>query len=313
MSQNIAIVGSGFLGMILALRLGKSGAKVTLFESAGEIGGLSSVCKIGDVTWNERYEVRFLSNTHTQNLVEELGLSNECRWVETRNLGLAYKEPLAAFVWTTIQRIYGGRNSGPKKEMFGYVRGGYARILERFGEVLAHEGVEIRLNSPVHTVERIGNAKLKVTLRQARRRTDPKPPQRTKYARVNTTFAVMPGFSGGFLAEPELKPNGVFDFPRNGLADTFDIVILTCPSDVAAKIAPQLSRTETQDLENAGIIRASNYSHDLPSMKTSVDGLYIVNSSLIVSGTLDLNETVRLAEKFLEHNFTPRKHSGQTE
>ena len=28
--------------------------------------------------------------------------------------------------WATIQRIYAARNSGLKKEMFGYVRGGYA-------------------------------------------------------------------------------------------------------------------------------------------------------------------------------------------
>ena len=34
MTQNIAIVGSGFLGMTLALRLAERGDNVTLFESA---------------------------------------------------------------------------------------------------------------------------------------------------------------------------------------------------------------------------------------------------------------------------------------
>ena len=40
MSQNIAIVGSGFLGMTLALRLAERGDQVTLFEAANEIGGI---------------------------------------------------------------------------------------------------------------------------------------------------------------------------------------------------------------------------------------------------------------------------------
>jgi protoporphyrinogen oxidase len=46
-----------------------------------------------------------------------------------------------------------------------------------------------------------------------------------------------------------------------------------------------------------------NYSRDLPSIKTSVEGLYVVNSSHIVNGTLNVNETVQLAEKFFKENF----------
>src|SRR6185437_13155489 len=76
-------------------------------------------------------------------------------------LGDAYKETSAAFIRAMIQREYGARRSGLKKEMFGYVRGGYARVLERFAEVLADEGVEIRLNSPVKSVEKLGNGKIR--------------------------------------------------------------------------------------------------------------------------------------------------------
>jgi protoporphyrinogen oxidase len=49
--------------------------------------------------------------------------------------------------------MYKARQSGQKKEMFGYVPGGYARILERFAEVLRAEGVEIRCNAAVEEVE----------------------------------------------------------------------------------------------------------------------------------------------------------------
>lgn len=37
MSQKIAIIGSGFLGLTLALRLSEQGNQVTIFESANEL------------------------------------------------------------------------------------------------------------------------------------------------------------------------------------------------------------------------------------------------------------------------------------
>src|SRR4051812_11418549 len=44
-------------------------------------------------------------------------------------LGETYRESSAAFIWATIQRLYAARRTGLKKEMFGYVPGGYTRIL----------------------------------------------------------------------------------------------------------------------------------------------------------------------------------------
>jgi hypothetical protein len=39
-------------------------------------------------------------------------------------------------------------------------------------------------------------------------------------------------------------------------------------------------------------------------MKTSLDGMYVVNSSHIVNGTLNVNETVQLAERFIKEHFS---------
>jgi protoporphyrinogen oxidase len=483
-SQNIAIVGSGFLGMTLALRLAQSGNKVTIFESADQIGGLASAWEIGDIVWDKHYHVTLASDKLTRQLVEELGLGDEYHWVETKTgfytdgelvsmsdtkeflkfppldlisklrlgftiffasyvkdwkrletisvedwltklsgkktfekiwrpllkakLGEAYKMTSAAFIWATIQRMYAARKSGLKKEMFGYVRGGYARVLERFGEVLAENGVDIRLNSPVENVEKLENGKIRVAIQETRRRADTKryaAEEKTKYAIVRSAAAVAPGFSGGFLTEPDPRSNGLNGYRTNAAGDTFDDVILTCPSSQAAKIAHQLTTIEKLDLEKVryqGIVCASvltkcslsdfyvtnitdempftgviemsalvdrkefgrnaliylpkyvapddelfeksdeeierifldglqkmyshfsrsdvlsfkvsrvrqvfplpvlNYSRDLPSMKTSVDGVYIVNSSHIVNGTLNVNETVQLAEKFFKESF----------
>ncbi len=484
MNQNIAIVGTGFLGMTLAMRLADAGENVTLFESASEIGGLASVWEIGDVVWDKHYHVVLASDRHTRNIIEELGLGDELRWVETKTgfytdgkllsmsdtmeflkfpalgliskfrlgltilyasrvknwrrlekipvekwlirlsgrktfekmwkpllkakLGEAYKETAASFIWATIQRMYSARKSGMKKEMFGYVRGGYARVLERFSEVLLEKGVEIRLNARVDSVERLSNGKIRVSTKAARRHKDVKPSvvkQKTKYAAFQVA-AVAPGFSGAFLSEPQMTNGSIVPFPVDQPASYFDKVIMTCPSNAAAKMLKQVDPNEKRMLESiryqgivcaslmtkcslsnfyvtnitddtpfTGIIEMSaivdkkefnrntliylpryvapddelfdktdeeierlflnglekmyphfrrkdviafkisrvrqvfpvpvlNYSHDLADMKSSVEGVHIVNSSHIVNGTLNINETVQLAERFFEDNFT---------
>ncbi|RIK85382.1 MAG: hypothetical protein DCC67_03980 [Planctomycetota bacterium] len=67
-------------------------------------------------------------------------------------LGECYRETSAAFIWATISRMYAARQSGMKKEMFGYVPGGYARILQRYVEHLRSAGVELRTNAGVSAV-----------------------------------------------------------------------------------------------------------------------------------------------------------------
>jgi protoporphyrinogen oxidase len=85
MKKNIAIIGSGFLGLTLALRLSNAGASVTVFESAPEIGGLASAWELGeDIVWDKHYHVTLLSDAFTRKIVEEIGLADEFRWVETK-------------------------------------------------------------------------------------------------------------------------------------------------------------------------------------------------------------------------------------
>jgi protoporphyrinogen oxidase len=64
-------------------------------------------------------------------------------------LGDNYRVTSAAFIWTTIQRLYAARRHGLKREMFGYVKGGYARVNARLAEELIAHGVETRLGARV--------------------------------------------------------------------------------------------------------------------------------------------------------------------
>jgi protoporphyrinogen oxidase len=472
MSKNIAIIGSGFLGMTLALRLADRGHRVTVFEAADRIGGLAAAWEIGDITWDKHYHVTLASDSHTRRLLEEIGLGDELRWVETKTgfytdgklysmsdtaeflkfpplglisklrlgatifyasrvedwkalekvsveewltklsgrktfqkiwlpllrakLGEAYKETSAAFIWATIQRMYAARRSGMKKEQFGYVRGGYARVLDVMSRELLRRGVEIRLNSPIERVEKIGAGSVIVRPKAARRHRDVKPIRITT-GRLSNIAAIS-----GTAVLPKAN---VAAFPAASDAETFDSAIITCPSTAAAKMLPQLTELERRAMRSVryqGIVCASvlmkcplsrfyvtnitdeapftgviemsalvdkrefegnsliylpkyvapddeifemsdteirriflnglakmyphfsekdvlafrvsrvrevfplpvlSYSEGLAPMRTSIDGVYVVNSSHIVNGTLNVNETVGLAESFFAEHF----------
>jgi protoporphyrinogen oxidase len=51
-----------------------------------------------------------------------------------------------------------------------------------------------------------------------------------------------------------------------------------------------------------------NYSENLPNMTTSLENVFIVNSAQITNGTLNVNETVQLAERFFEENLARETH-----
>ena len=67
-------------------------------------------------------------------------------WVRTTG----WRAP--SFIWAIIARMYAARRSGLKREMFGYVEGGYDTVLRRFSERLEASGVEIACGQPVAQV-----------------------------------------------------------------------------------------------------------------------------------------------------------------
>jgi protoporphyrinogen oxidase len=69
-------------------------------------------------------------------------------------LGEAYDRTSAMFIWSYIDRMYKARRSGMKREMFGYVPGGYRRILTKLSDHLSGLGVEFLTSSSVASVTR---------------------------------------------------------------------------------------------------------------------------------------------------------------
>jgi protoporphyrinogen oxidase len=67
-------------------------------------------------------------------------------------LGDARERTSAAFIWATINRLYGARSSDNKQEKMGHVHGGYKRILEAAEKKLREAGVTILTRHPVEKV-----------------------------------------------------------------------------------------------------------------------------------------------------------------
>ena len=73
-------------------------------------------------------------------------------------LGTNHSKVSAAFIWAVIRRFYAARRGGLKTEMFGYVPGGYGRIVKALGRHIERNGVQVKAGYPVTEIRRAGAA-----------------------------------------------------------------------------------------------------------------------------------------------------------
>jgi protoporphyrinogen oxidase len=267
-------------------------------------------------------------------------------------LGECYRRTSAAFLWATIARMYAARRSGLKQELFGWVEGGYARILERFGEVLARAGVAIELEA---RVERIGGDGGRVGVALSGGRTlefdevvltvpsplvprlvpDLPPDEAARWAGIeyvgivcasllsrrplsdyyvtNITESWVPftaviemsalvgrerfgGSSLVYLPKYASPDDPIFERGDEELRRTF--------LDALRRMHPALAESDVAAFRvsrarHVFALSTLDYSARLPPPRTSIPGLHVVNSSHIVNGTLNVNETVQLAERMV--------------
>ncbi|HEY5370719.1 MAG TPA: NAD(P)/FAD-dependent oxidoreductase [Hanamia sp.] len=423
------IVGGGILGMTLALRLSQKGHKVTIYESAEKVGGLTSSWQMQGVVWDRFYHVILMSDLNTRKILKEIGLENDLRWVETKTgfysdgklysmsnlveffkfppinlidkfrlgltifaaskitdwqrlenipvadwltkwsgkrvfekiwlpllkakLGDNYKNTSAAFIWSTIQRMYAARKSGLKKEMFGYVTGGYNKINNRFAEYLSESGISIQYNSKVNKIKKNFPGKIEVitenstqvfdkvistlgskesvriveglTTAETQKHNDIKylgvicpsillKKPISSYYVTNITDS-WPPFTGiiemtALIDKEETKGNHLVYLPKyvdpdDELFDKEEKEVKDLFLGSLYKMYPELS---DDDLIFWGVSKARvvfalptiNYSKKVPGITTSLGNYYIINSAQIINGTLNVNETIQVAESKLE-------------
>lgn len=264
-------------------------------------------------------------------------------------LGESWPESNAAFIWATIQRLYAARRSGLKKEMFGYVPGGYARVLERFASVLTERGAEIRCSAAVARIERT-DAGLEVQLEDGAGATfdhvvvtsDAPTADRlcaglTEAERVRlrgisyqgivcASLVLRSSLSPYYLTylmddlpftavvemtalvDPHQLGGHALVFlpkyvgPEDPLFDVPDAEIESRFFEGLQRVYPNLDRGDVLGAKISRVRRVFpiptlGYSRRVPAMATSVPGLHLVSSAQIVNGTLNVNETVELAER----------------
>ncbi len=274
-------------------------------------------------------------------------------------LGENYKIASASFIWSTIARLYAARRTGFKKELFGYLPGGYARLLKRFGEVLAETGVRVQLGCRVTQIQQTDSGQLRIQFHDGKAETFDQVVLTTA-APIAAQLcpqlsaqekALLEGiqYQGILCASVLLKrplsayyvTNITEDWvPFTGVIEMTTLVnpeqfggrsLVYLPKYVPAedpafaqsdealqtqfiqaleRMYPQFEASDVLSFQVSRVkyvvaVPTVNYSQQLPPMHTSVAGLHIINSAHILNGTLNVNETVQLAEQTLATLLSP--------
>jgi protoporphyrinogen oxidase len=267
-------------------------------------------------------------------------------------LGENYKIASASFIWSTIARLYAARRTGLKKELFGYLPGGYARILKRFGEVLAEVGVRVEMGDRITQVEQTPSGQLSLQFHSGKTAATfdrvilttaapiaaqlcpqlsaqekallksiqyqgilcasvlLKQPLSTYYVTnitedwvpftgvIEMTTLVKPEMFGGrsLVYLPKYVPSGDAALERSDEALQTDFI------QALERMYPHFQASDVLSFQVSRVkyvvaVPTLNYSQNLPPMQTSIEGLHIINSAHILNGTLNVNETVQLAEQ----------------
>ena len=265
-------------------------------------------------------------------------------------LGESYKQTAASFIWAHISRMYKARRSGLKKEMFGYVQGGYATIINRLEQKLIEYGAEIKTSFPISSIQQ--DAAGKFLIENANGGTE-------TYDRVVMTAPssivrkICPLLSEeeinrlnrieylGIVCASMLLKKPISDYYVTNITDRW--VPMTAVIEMSNIVDPQelggrslvylpkympadhpdfeksddqfkesflsglekmysdFSRDDVVDFKvcrtrHVMAIPTIRYSELLPDQQTTANGFYLVNSSYILKGNLNVNETIEIAE-----------------
>jgi protoporphyrinogen oxidase len=93
----IGIIGGGYAGLTAAYELQKRGHDVTVLEKYGTWGGQAATLPLLDTRIEYFYHHLFGSDTHILGLMDELGIGDRLRWIESK-VGFCYDGQIYDFV-----------------------------------------------------------------------------------------------------------------------------------------------------------------------------------------------------------------------
>jgi protoporphyrinogen oxidase len=83
-TPHVGILGGGITGLTAAFYLLRAGYRVSVLESRPQVGGLATYYNFGPFYWDKFYHVILTSDRPLLQLVDDLGLTPELRWTETK-------------------------------------------------------------------------------------------------------------------------------------------------------------------------------------------------------------------------------------
>jgi protoporphyrinogen oxidase len=288
--------------------------------------------------------VQWLTELSGNKLVERIWLP-----LLRAKLGVNAERVNAAFIWAIIARMYGARQGKGKRELFGYVPGGYRRILSNLTSRLNELGIITHTGRPVSRVrltsaERIavdysGNTaqfdRVVITVpapAAAEMCPDLLPNETNRLRGIEYQGVVCASLLLNRPLSPYYITNITDRMPFTAVIEMDALVDAGSLGDYALvylpKYVPSNDPTFERDDEsirrefiaalnrihpNFGMndvsafrvsraryvqpISTIGYSDRMPPFTTTLKRVYTVNSAQIVNGTLNVNQTLELAER----------------
>lgn len=318
---------------------------LSLVEKARLANTILTASRITDWRPLERITaLEWLTEHSGRNTVEKLWLP-----LLRAKLGAYAERASAAFIWAIIVRMYAARRTGAKRELFGYVSGGYDHILRSFEQLLAERGARIYNACRIDAVRMQGD-QLTVVRGPVEQRFDTVVvtlaaplaaqlcPDLTPAERALCRGVEYQGIvCASVLTDATISPYYITNItdrwvPFTAVIEMTALVdkrafggrsLVYLPKYATAKDAifgfddeecrslfisalermhPHFSRKQVQAFRISRVpyvmpVPTLRYSDRLPPVRTSIPGLYLANSAHIVNGTLNVNETVTLANR----------------
>lgn len=82
--QKIAVLGAGPMGLAVAYQLARDGHKPVVFEADDRVGGMAAAFDFSGLMIERYYHFHCISDNAFLMVLDELGLSDQMRWVETK-------------------------------------------------------------------------------------------------------------------------------------------------------------------------------------------------------------------------------------
>jgi protoporphyrinogen oxidase len=268
-------------------------------------------------------------------------------------LGDGYKRTSAAFICATMKRLYGARKKGSKKEVFGYVKGGYSTILNALELKIKSLGINVITNTQIAKVEPSNDGMIDLHTAKDEKMTfdcaistlpsfltskiagtlsvnEKNVLEKINYLGVVCVSMILkkpltPYYVTN-ITDEKIPLTGVIEmtalvdksnFGGNSLiylpkyTNSFDPIFDLSDREIMRNFIENLKIMQP-DLADEDIITSRvskarfvitlpelEYSKKLPDYKTSIPNFFIINSSFITDGTLNVNETLKVSHTYL--------------